>query len=170
MRQAVQAYLQSQSIAHLNSIFRAQPTVIDGASFFTGAGGDQFGAVAYPYVVGSHESYEALQRRKITYTIDLIVAYRSTLAEPGTGDVDAAETAMQNLDDIVDAIKASLRTSTGRTLGGVVFSAGEGAEQHQPDLEVFPWGMPVKNEDDTQIEQWLSIRFLVVESIVAPVS
>lgn len=166
VRNAVAAYFAPPVIPGLNTVFRAPVREVEGQQFFTGQGGDQSGAVAYVAVAYETDHRMSVPRvtgiKRATYRVALSILFRSTLVDTKDGDSDPLEAVQDACDDIIDAIKARLRADA--TLGGTVFSAGEGGERGADDIEITSF-LPRLIGNTTM--QWTVLYFVVTEIITA---
>lgn len=170
VRNAVAAYFGPTSsgptIPGLNTVFRAPVRQVDGQQFFTGQGGDQSGAVAYVAVAQETDHRMSVPRvtglKRATYRVALSILFKSFIADTKDGDSDPLEAVQDDLDDIVDAVKDHLRADA--TLGGTVFSAGEGGERGADDIEITSF-LPRLVGNTTM--QWVVLYFTVTEIITA---
>lgn len=170
VRNAVAAYFapttQGPVVAGLNTVFRSPAREIDGNEFFTGQGGDESGAAAY--IAVAHEFDHRMShprvtgKKRATYRVALAILFRSTRTDTADGDHDPLEAIQDDLDDIIDGVKDRLRADP--TLNGTVFSAGEGGERGDDDIEIVSY-LPRLIGNTTQ--QWTVLYFVVTEIITA---
>lgn len=155
IRGAVLNYLDGQ-VDGITTTYRAVPKVIPATAFApTGTPG---GAIAAVYIPNVTERRIALGGatsgwKQVRYTVDILLLHRWT----GRADVggDAALDAQDNLDTIIDNLKALIRAN--RTLNSTaVWEAGE-AELADRQAEPRLTG--------DIVETWAAVSCLVVESV-----
>lgn len=153
-------------IAGLNKVYRAMPRVIDGADYFTGAGGDQHGAQAYVHIEHDIEHRTAHPRvtgkKDVFYDVALVIIFASTSADVTAGESDPGEAAMDAYDAVLELCRLRLRADP--TLGGAVFSAGEGNELGIDDIDILS---DLPRLDNQLWITWNAMRFKVKEKITA---
>jgi hypothetical protein len=156
VRDAVVNWFSPPNVAGLNLVTRSKTKLVQGQEFFasTGAGS---GAVAFIYFEGKREHRRSIGGpksgwKRAVYKVGLVVLFRSNKPK--------MEDASDDHDALMDAIEARLRSD--RTLGGAVFSAGEGAELGQDDIETVS-DLPKLVGQETHI--WGVLRFEVAEWI-----
>lgn len=140
-------------VAGLTNLYRSQPKTIPAAAW-----GTPSGSVAFPYIESESEKRQSFGgdtggRKRILYTVGLVVRFRST---------SDGETAMDQFDALIEALKIRLRTD--RTLGSAVFSAGEGDTQGDDDIDVIS---DLPQTEANVIHIWSVMRFQVVEWVTA---
>lgn len=151
---------------HLNTVTRGMKVVTDGADFFASPG-EQMGAAAYMHLEQDREHRKAVGgatsgKKRVVHHVGLVVLFKSLQQEPGAGEVDPGEVAVDAHDILIEAIKTRLRSD--RTLGGTVFSAGEGAELGADDIEIHS---DLPRLVGTEIHIWTVVRFVVCEWITS---
>lgn len=100
VRNAVRSYLTGSVIPNLQVVHKAKPRNWPASDFRT-IGGAGSAASAWVYVESSVETRETTGKKSVSYVVSVQFLFRSQKT-----DVDAAE---QDLDDLIDAIKARLR-------------------------------------------------------------
>ena len=152
IRDAVATWFAPPNVAGLNKVFTGMPKEIVEQEFFTSvAAGTPSAAIAYVDITNDKEERIATGYKRLTASTWLVVKFMSNR--------DKSEDAIADHDALVDAIKARLRGPDGRTLGGKVFSAGEGDQLGAPDVEV-DGGSPTLVEETTWI--WCAVKFTTV--------
>jgi hypothetical protein len=154
IRQAVADFLEAQPIVGVHTIYPSVPKILQGEEFF---GGDTpgSGAVIAVHLERRREKRIALGRKRVTYTVALLVAFRSTEA-----DVVAAQA---DCDALLDLLETRLRSDHDLG-GGVVWQAGEGEELFGEDL-VMDMALPKLAGNLPLI--WNVLRFTAMEMIAA---
>jgi hypothetical protein len=156
VRDAVVNWFAPPAVSGLNLVTRSKTKLVQGQQFF-GATGVGSGAVAFVYFERKREHRRAFGGprsgwKRVVYTVGLVVLFRSNR--------ERMEDAADDHDALMDAIEARLRSD--RTLGGTVFSAGEGAELGQDDIETVS-DLPKLVGQETHV--WGVLRFEVAEWI-----
>lgn len=165
VRTAVLAWIKN-SAPGITTYYRSMPSRIDAKKVFQGLGSGN-GAAAIVHIAQSEEHREAITRlswKRVTYSVEVYVLYRQIPTGRKPGFEDPAEEGQQKIDGIIDALKARLHLDP--TLGGTVFSAGEGGEQRAPDLHTVA-GIPILDEEGTAIHTWTQLHMIVTEFIRA---
>jgi hypothetical protein len=159
VRQAIYDWFAPPNVAGLNFIYLGTVPRVENPSDYVKVG-EASSAFGIATVANRHEhrkAFGAPGKKRIVYECGLLVICRSV--EP------LAEDAIRFHDALMDACVDRLHGSTaGRTLGGRVFSAGEGAELGLDDVEV-QFDMPKLSKQ--LIEIWSVMRFAATEWIDA---
>lgn len=158
VRAAVANWFAAPAILGLNKVSTSQPKLAYPSEAFFGPN-DPSGAVGFVFIEREEEMRRALGgphggTKELIYEVGLVIEFRST--HP------LAEDAMDDYDSIIDLIKVRLRSD--RTLGGQVFSAGEGNVLNGRDIEVLS-DLPQIMDDTTHI--WSAVRFHVLDFITS---
>jgi hypothetical protein len=162
VRQAIAAYFAPPVVDGLSRVFTAPPRRVSGTDYFTAVGaGTQTGAVAFPFIEAEDEELIALTG---TSSAKKRILYQAALRVEFASDQAKAEAAMDDHDDIIDAIKALLRADATMQAGGVIFQAGLGDTMGAKDIHVVS-GMPKPIRKTGRLIVWTTVRFLVVEMI-----
>lgn len=159
VRAAVAAYMQPPAVPGLNVVLPTAPKELGGIDWFSGAPGDDSGAVGTIFLKQQHEQPVVMDGagggRQTTYLVELRLYHRSV--EP------TAEAAMDSFDTLVDAVTDRLRSDPTLGLGvlgasqqGLISAAHEGLEADCADPELG-------TEQGGWIETTAVIRFPVLE-------
>jgi hypothetical protein len=172
VRAGIATWIDQGAIVGLNKLRRSEPINFWGPEFIPD--GDLSGSVAYVHidVESEHRISGPAQQpgvsppsgagwKEVTYSAALVIMFRS-VRQDENGEDDPGELAMDDFDDQIEAIKARVRSDN--TLGGVVFSAGEGGARGQDDMTVRA-DMPVRSKGTVHIKA--VIEFVVTEWIQA---
>jgi hypothetical protein len=162
VRLAVAAWFAPPNIAGLNTVFTAEPRKITDADYMAGtAAGTASGAVAYPFIEQEHETQNAFTGDSPT---GKFLYYRVALVLRFCSNRKQMESAQDDFDDIVERVKARIRSDKG--MGGAVWQIGQGDTHGAPDIEVVADLPKTRLKGGTgAVEIWGLVRFLVVESI-----
>lgn len=154
VRAAIVNWFSPPNVAGLNTIYSAQPKIIQGQDAFSGIGAGS-GAVAFPYIEEKREWRYTLGpngQKLVAYNIGLVVLFRSVKPR--------AEDAVADHDALMDALETRLRQDS--TFGGQVYLAGEGAALGEPDLETVS---DLPKQVNQGIHIWSVLKFSVAESL-----
>lgn len=162
MRAGVAAFFNTPAIAGLTTVYTSQPKSM---SQFAKNDGDRSGMLAYVFIEAEREHRKAMGgatggKKRIVYDVGLVCLFRHNGVDPSE-TADGAVQAMDDYDSTVELIKQRLRSD--RTLGGVAFSAGEGAELMQDDIEIVS-DLPTQ-VDGGALTIWSVVRFRTTEWI-----
>ena len=154
VRTAVAAYLDTPAVTGLRKVHKAKPLRFDTAE--VRFDGDQrSSAHGYVHIESVAERRAATGKRYLDYTVGLVCHWRTRHTGP-TGGQDR----MDDLDALVEAIKARLRTKPvlGGTADAAIFDAAESLLQDTTDIP-----------QDEAVGQscWFVVRFNVDEMITA---
>jgi hypothetical protein len=138
VRAGVAAFLAPPNVAGLSEVFASLPVVQPGETFFSQPG-QSSGASAFVFIEHERERRMSLPaysaNKLVIYTCAVVINF-FWVSAGGVGGlgVDPGVQAMQAYDSIVDSLKARIRSDL--TMGGTFFSAGDGAELGQDDLQL----------------------------------
>ena len=138
VRAGIAAFLSPPNVAGLNEVYPSLPVVQPGEMFFSQPG-QKSGAAAFIFIEHERERRMSLPayraNKMVVYEVAVVVNF-FWITAGGVGGMaqDPGVQAMEAYDSIVDALKARIRSDL--TMGGTFFSAGDGAELGQDDLQL----------------------------------
>jgi hypothetical protein len=148
------AYGQPATVAGVGTVYVGFNAETDQADMLAGLGaGAKNGALLQVDITHDQEVREAMGGATDGWKR---ITYRTLIRVFGRSIEEHVEIAVTNFDDVLEAIKARIRTD--RTLGSTVFQAGEGVQGIQTENAV-----PVINEG--VIELYAQLTLNVVEHI-----
>ena len=162
-RIAVAAFFGSRSVAGLNTVFVGPPRSVLNQDYFGGVS-TKSGAIGFPYIEGQKDrriaftggpSPNGLQAKLVIYEVAFSIRVTSYQAK--------GEAALDDHDAIIDAFTTRLRSD--RTLGGVMWQAGEGEMNMSEDIHIVTGPGPKTRKTDGPILIWSMVRFIAIEAI-----
>ncbi|MHB8671095.1 MAG: hypothetical protein ACYDAD_11175 [Acidimicrobiales bacterium] len=154
VRAAIAAFFAPPAVPVLNTVYNAQPKLVNGQDFYAGTTGANSGAVGWPFLTSQEEERIAVGGvKEVIHDARLVVVFRS---ERGT-----AQAAMTDYDALVDACVARLRSD--HTLGSQVFQSGEGTTLFGKDI-VIHHHHPLTTRNG-QVIGAFAVNFVVIEML-----
>jgi hypothetical protein len=159
VRAAVVAWFAPPAVDGLNAVYSSKRKIVQAEETYSGSLGSGSGAHAWVYIERKREHRRGFGgppgpntggKKRVVYDVGFVVIFRSVRPK--------MEDAVDDHDALMDAIEARLRL--GRDLGGQVFSAGEGGELGQDDIETLS-DMPKQAGQETHV--WSVVKFVVTE-------
>lgn len=159
VRNAAAAFFAPPAVNGFNTVYTGEPRDVPvNAYLWQQPAGTKTGAIGFFFIEHQRDQLEIMQGspvqgRWVRYEVGMAVRVRSLQAK--------AQDALDDHDDILDAIVARLRSDP--TLGGTVWQAGTGDWQGgKDDIEVNS-GLPKPITKGGPIVIWSAIRFKAIE-------
>lgn len=156
VRQAVRDFI--APTAGITSAFKDEPHYVSNDAWYTADG--THGTVAYVHIDSESESRLVItgfpeSGQQITYHVAIVVLYEYLIPD----DEASPDLWVEGLDDVLDALKARLRSDPhlGTGVNGVVWSAA----QHEDTLSI---ARDLPKKDGGIVRSWNVLQFQVTEN------
>ena len=166
VRAAIAAFMTNPLISGLGGFYQAEPFGAPGSTREPLTGGTPgAGALGFVWISEENEERQTLPvlygNKSVEYKVTIALLYRYARAT-NTGS-DTFDAWIHPLDDLVDAVKARIRSDPTFGQPSVIFQAGQGpVGSNSVDLKTS-WLKPVLVGQ--QIEAWVAIDLDVIEII-----
>lgn len=167
VRAQMQAFLTAGNVTGLEKVFLSQPWFIDGGAWSL-ASNNGWGAIAWPWITDDSEerlslgapdpsrSQQAAGQKKVTYKLSIMIVYKYLI--PAT--VTSEDAWQPPLDEIIDGVKARLRSDPNCGMPSVIWQAG----QDDGDLSIT---RDLPRQLAGKVVSWSVVEFTVYEVVTA---
>lgn len=158
IRAAMVAWLQGQ-VAGINTVYSSPPSVIAGTAFFGSSAGTTSGCVATISVTRATERRVAVGgatsgKKRVDYDVTFQLHYLN-VSRPAIGS-DQMIDAQNELDAIVDALKARIRADRTASSGAIWQWGEQSLDDQVGDPALTDGGTEIEAQVTTQVTEWLT--------------